>query len=125
MSEGHTCWRRRGWDQPDGKKVAGKGTYSWRGQRTGLDMTRKESEPVMGTYPLARSEVGTGRDMKRKRAGERHSPAGKGRGRDLSGRGKKVKGSYPLGRAEEGTGWPGRGKKVNWQGAITHWRGQR
>ena len=100
-----TLWRRqreglvRTWKKPTDRGVL----TSWRRQREGLVKTRKETDRELCTHELQTTEGGTCQDTERNRPTEAHSQTGDGKGRDLS----------------------GHGKKLTDRGALTNWRRQK
>ena len=73
-----------------GKKSTDRGALTnWRRQREGIVRTRKEIDQPRRTHILETEEGGNCQDTKRNRPTEAHSHSGDGRGRDLSGHGKK------------------------------------
>ena len=80
-----------------GKKKTKQGALTlWRQQREGLVRTGKEKDRARGTHILEMVEGWTCQDMEGNRLTEAHSPPGNGRGRDLSGYGKKLTGRGTL-----------------------------
>ena len=74
-----------------GKKLTDRGGLTiWRRQREGLVRTRKETDRSRCTHQLETAERGTCQDTERNRPTEAHSQTGDGRGKDLSGHGKKL-----------------------------------
>ena len=74
-----------------GKKPTERGTITfWRRQREGLVRTWKETDRARPTHILETAEEGTCQDTERNRSSEGHSRPGDGRGRELSGYGKKT-----------------------------------
>ena len=74
-----------------GKKLTDRGGLTlWRRQREGLVRTRKETDRPRRTHQLETAERGTCQDTERNRPTEAHSQTGDGRGKDLSGHGKKL-----------------------------------
>ena len=128
-----TNWRRQGeglvrtWKEPDrpsrthflemglvrtGRKLTNQGTLtSWGRQRVELVRTQKETDQPRHTHQLETAEGGTCQDTEKNQPTKVHSPTGDGRGRDLSGHGKKP--------AEQGTltSW-GRQRK----GLVRTWK---
>ena len=85
-------------------KKTGRGTLTlWRRQREGRVRTLKETNRARHTHYLETAEGGTCHDTATNRASKAHSRPGDGRGRDLS----------------------GHGRKPTEQGALTTWRQQR
>ena len=73
-----------------GKKPTGRGALTnWRRQREGLVRTQKGTNRPRRTHTLQMAEGGTCQVTERNRPTEAHSHPGNGRGRDLSGHGKK------------------------------------
>jgi hypothetical protein len=73
-----------------GKKSTKRGALTnWRRHRVRIVRTRKETDRGRHTHCLETAEGGTYQDTERKRQSKAHSPTGGGRGRDLSGHGKK------------------------------------
>ena len=66
------------------KVIEGGALTSWRRQKEGLVRTRQESNRGKGTRRLETAEGGTCQNTERKRTNKGRSPAGDGRGRDLS-----------------------------------------
>ena len=98
---------------------------SWRRQREGLVRTRKETGRPRRTHVLETAEGGTCQDTERSRPSEAGSHSRDGRGRDLSGDGKKPTDRSALTfwrRQREGLV---RTWKETERGALTLWRRQR
>src|SRR5260221_13589 len=104
-SKGHSqTGEGRGQDWSGYGKVSQQGTLTcWRGQRSELVKTWKESKEARGTHFLERSEAMTGQGIERRQAGKGHSLPEGGRGQDGL----------------------GHRNKARQQGALTCWRGQR
>jgi hypothetical protein len=78
-------------------------SINYRGQRSRLVRTWKESESARGTHQLEIAEVGTSQDMERKRVSKGNS----------------------LPRESIGQDWSGHRKKASQWGALTPWRDQK
>ena len=73
-----------------GKKPTERGALTlWRRQSESLVGTRKEANRARGTHSLETAEGRTCQDMERNHPSDAHSLPVDGRGRDLSGQGKK------------------------------------
>ena len=143
MAQGGTCQDTEGMRPSKGYSLSGDGGggdllehgkyateqgrhTNLRRPRGGLVRTRKERDGATRTHFLETAEGGTCRDTERMRRSEGHSLPGDGKGRDLSGGGKRRPSDvHPLPGDGRERYLSGNGNNAIDRGTLTFWTRQR